>query len=74
MGLTFLKEFTKEENDKVVALSYEDGTLKQSRDGAAKNEWVEAALAEAKTLYHADDLNKLKTADFFTDQFIPIKF
>jgi len=73
-ALAFLKKFTKEEDDKVVALSYDDGTLKQSPNGAATKESAQAALDEGKKLYGAEELNKLKVDDFFTDKFLPIKF
>lgn len=73
-SLAFLKKFTKEQDVKVVALSYQEGTLAQSRDGMTKKEWVDAALAQAIKLYGAPELKKLQPQDFFTDKFLPVTF
>ena len=71
-GLPFLKDFTKESDDKVNTLTYDSVLCQQSRDGFIKPEWMASSLAIAAKAWGMDDLAKMKPADVYTDRFIPV--
>ncbi len=71
-GLPYLKEFTKETNDKVNELTYETVVCQQSRDGMIKPEWMASSLAIAGKAWDMDELRKMKPTDVYTDKFIPV--
>ena len=71
-GLPFLKDFTKETNDKVNELTYETVACQQSRDGTIKPEWMAASLAIASKAWDMPEIGKMKPTDVYTDAFIPV--
>jgi NitT/TauT family transport system substrate-binding protein len=70
-GLQFLKEFTKEKDDKVNELTYDSVLCQQSRDGAIRPEWVANSLNIAAKVWGLGELQKIKPEDVYTDKFIP---
>lgn len=72
-GLPLLKEFTKEENEKALAMTYNDVTLKQSNDGVIQRAWIERMVGVAAKAWGLKELSSVKIDDFFTDRFIPGK-
>jgi NitT/TauT family transport system substrate-binding protein len=71
-ALEFIKKLTNEQNEKVVELSYEQGTLKQSTDGHITSAWVQNGL----DLGIAGGMSALKGVDpnsLFTTEFLPSK-
>jgi NitT/TauT family transport system substrate-binding protein len=71
-GLKFLKEFTKQRDDKVNELTYDSVLCQQSRDGRIQPEWMANSLRIAAKAWDMEDLGRLKPRDVFTDKFIPV--
>lgn len=72
-GIPLLKEFTKEENEKALQMTYDDVTMRQSKDGVIQRDWVERMVAVAGKAWGIKELSSVKVDDFFTDRFIPGK-
>ena len=70
-GVPLLKEFTKEENEKALLMTYEDVTLQQSNDGVIQREWIARMVGVAAKAWGIKELASVKIDDFFTDRFIP---
>ncbi len=71
-GLPYLKEFTKETDDKVNELTYDTVACQQSPDGMIKPEWMANSLAIAGKAWDMEELRKMKPSDVYTDKFIPV--
>jgi NitT/TauT family transport system substrate-binding protein len=71
-GLPFLKDFTKESDDKVNELTYNSVLCQQSRDGLIKPEWMANSLGIAGKAWDMEDLRKMQPTDVYTDKFIPV--
>ena len=69
-ALAYLKKMTKETDNRVVKLGYEQGTLKQSADGKMERRWVENGLK----LGVSTGMSVLKGMNpdlIYTNQFLP---
>jgi NitT/TauT family transport system substrate-binding protein len=71
-GLPFLKDFTKESDDKVNAQTYDAVLCQQSRDGLIKPDWMQNSLDIASKAWDMEDLRKMPPSEVFTDKFFPV--
>jgi NitT/TauT family transport system substrate-binding protein len=72
-GLTFLKNFTKETDEKVSALEYDTVLCQQSRDGLIKPDWMANSLGIAGKAWDNEELRKMPPSDVYTDKFFPVE-
>jgi len=70
-ALKFLKEFTKEKDDNVNVLTYEQVVRQLSQDGIVKSEWVANSINIAAKVWGIDDLRKVNPDDIFSNAFLP---
>lgn len=71
-ALAYLKKITKSDDDRVVGLAYDQGTLVQSADGAIDKAWVKNAL-DLGVAMGMSDLKSMKSEDIFTTKFAPVE-
>jgi NitT/TauT family transport system substrate-binding protein len=72
-GLTFLKNFTKESDEKINVLDYDSVLCQQSRDGSIKPDWMANSLGIAGKAWDNEELRKMAPSDVYTDKFIPVE-
>ena len=70
-ALKYLKEFTKEKDDSVNVLTYEQVVRQLSQDGMVKAEWVANSINIAAKVWGIDDLRKVNPDDIFSNAFLP---
>jgi NitT/TauT family transport system substrate-binding protein len=71
-GVAFLKNFTKENDDKVNTLAYDSVLCQQSRDGLIKPEWMKSSLSIAGKAWDMEELRKMAPSDVYTNKFFPV--
>lgn len=69
-AIAFLKKYTRQEDEKILDLLFENSTMKTSTDGVIKEQWVVDALA--MTAKMSPEYNQFKPNDLFVDQFFPV--
>jgi NitT/TauT family transport system substrate-binding protein len=69
-ALAYIKKLTKETNDRVVELEYEQGTLKQSVDGKIEKSWVENGIKLGIST-GMTSLQGMEAASIYTNEFLP---
>lgn len=68
-ALKYLKNFTKEDDDKVIQLEYETAIMGRSTDAVIRPEWLRASLALAE----GSGLDFAKIEEIYTDKFAYVK-
>jgi len=68
-ALKYLKNFTKEVDDKVIQLEYETAIMGRSTDAMMRPEWLRASMALAE----GSGLDFAKIEDIYTDKFAHVK-
>lgn len=69
-ALDYIKKLTKEADDRVTALEYEQGTLKQSADGKIAKSWVENGIKLGIST-GMTALQGMDPASIYTNEFLP---
>ena len=69
-ALAYIKKLTKEADDRVVELEYEQGTLKQSVDGKIEKSWVENGIKLGIST-GMTSLQGMEAASIYTNEFLP---
>lgn len=69
-GLKFLKDFTKEADDKTNTLVYEQVVSQMSADGVTRAEWLKNSLNIGAKVWGQAELGRLKPEDLFTNAFL----
>jgi hypothetical protein len=72
--LNYLKEHTKETDDKVNETAYTIETLQQSPDGRIDEQWISDSLKIASKGWNLPDLAQIKPQTLYTDKFVPVKY
>jgi len=70
-GLKFLKDFTKEKDDRVNELVYKDVLCQQSKDGVIRKEWITSSLGIAAKVWGLSELGRVNPELVYTDRFVP---
>jgi NitT/TauT family transport system substrate-binding protein len=73
-ALNYLKEHTKETDDKVNETAYTIETLQQSPDGRIDEQWISDSLKIASKGWNLPDLAQIKPQTLYTDKFVPVKY
>lgn len=69
-GLKFLKEFTKEADDKVNTLVYEQVVSQMTKDGMTRSEWLKNSLDIGAKVWAQPELGRMKPEDLYTNAFL----
>jgi NitT/TauT family transport system substrate-binding protein len=72
-AITFLKKETKENDERVLQLAYDQVILMQSADGSFQSSWVSNALNMGAAM-GMTGLSSVKPEDISTTAFTPVKF
>ncbi|MBI5909616.1 MAG: ABC transporter substrate-binding protein [Betaproteobacteria bacterium] len=68
-ALKYLKNFTKEADDKVIELEYENAVMGRTTDAVMPPEWLRASMALAE----GSGLDLAKIEEIYTDKFAQVK-
>lgn len=69
-GLKYLKDFTKETDDKSNALVFDQVVTQLSRDGVTQSGWLKNSLDIAAKVWGQAELARLKPEDLYTNAFL----
>lgn len=69
-SLAFLKDFTKVDNDKLVALLLDEVLPRMPADGRTEKAWVETGIKLAARAWDTPELAKVEPAVVFTNDFL----
>ena len=70
-SLAFLKEFAKVDNDKLVALLFDEIIPRIPADGRIQQSWVEGGIKLAARAWEIPELARVDAASIFTNEFLP---
>lgn len=72
-GLQFLKKFTGETDDAVIAEAYKGIVMKLSTDGKTNPAWIDYALALSADAWNKPELKHVKADQIYTNKFLNLK-